>query len=238
MKTETGAARLFSEVDQGQPFHGWLPLGADLHQGLANPKGWAALHIVVQKLIETDSEIERKDLYDQILIVENPGAVVVARHGDRVGMVQSFRFTGERLLTADPGYVSALANDGRFEELLTTLGRWQWELPKGLNPRDESTDLERLILNTAKLEAEQEAGYTIENARIAGRINANPTFFAHAQYAVVADIRTVGENNPEELEMIGKVKLFTASEIRKLTSEGEFEDGLSLAALAIAGFNF
>lgn len=235
MTRNTGKVRLFKEADSGTKHHGWLPVNDCLHQGVANPIGWAALHIVVQKLID-DEEI--KDLYDQILIVENPGAVVVCNQNDKIGMVQSFRFTAERLKTADPGYLKQLIAENRFSELLESLGRWQWELPKGLSPNDDSADLTELVLKVAQLEAEQEAGFQIDNPRIIGRVNPNPTFFAHAQYVVAADIKAQGDNSPEALEMIGKVKLFGATEIRQLATDGEFEDGLSLAALALAGFSF
>ena len=232
---KTGKVRLFTEADSGTKHHGWLPVNGSLDQGIANPIGWAALHIVVQKLTN-DEEI--RDLYDQILIVENPGAVVVCNQNDRIGMVQSFRFTAERLRTAEPGYLKQLIAENRFAELLESLGRWQWELPKGLSPNEDSTDLNELVLKVARLEAEQEAGFEIDNPRIIGRVNPNPTFFAHAQYVVAADIKAQGDNDPEALEMIGQVKLFTAKEVRQLVSEGQFEDGLSLAALALAGYSF
>jgi hypothetical protein len=43
---------------------------------------------------------------------------------------------------------------------------------------------------------------------------------------------------PEPLEIIGKTRLFSAREIRRMVRDGELDDGLTLSALAIAGFHF
>lgn len=228
---KVGAVRQFNATDANTAIHSWRTAGYD---SLVNPKGWAAIHVVVQKFAA--GEVSPRDLYDQLLIVENPGAVVVCSAGDKVGLVQNFRFTGDRLLT-DAGYVKKLADEGRFEEVLASLGCYQWELPRGLAPVQTTDEAypAAYILAAAKMESAEEAGFEIANARVIGRVNPNTTFFAHAQYVVAADFVDKRENRPEELEMLGKAHLFAPAELNALITGGELTDGLTLSALRIAG---
>ena len=238
---KTGAVRLFYPADASSPLHGWRGLKDNPLLGLVNPKGWACLHVIVQKLIGEGNTVVPRDLYDQVLIVENPGAVVVCQEGNKVGLVRSFRFTAERLHSlahANKDYLLRIDGEDRWDELLQSLGRWQWELPRGLSPVSQEQDLQRFILDTARVEADEEAGFQIANARICGRVNPNSTFFTHAQYVVRGDIVRVGANSPEQLELIGKAQLFGKEELRRLAEGHEFDDGLSLAALALAGYAF
>jgi 8-oxo-dGTP pyrophosphatase MutT (NUDIX family) len=228
--------RPFSDADTGTSINGWKSLPAPL-SGLVNTKGWGAIRIVVQKILESTEGGARQDLYDQVLLVENPGAVVVCLSDERVGLVSNFRFTGNRL-TDDSDYVKLLTQENRWAELLESLGQWHWELPRGLAPVAAETDLKSYITRTAKMEAKEEAGFEIVDPRICGKVNANTTFFAHAQLVVSASIAEVGESNPEPAEFIGAMRLFSKSELRQLTEDGGFDDGLSLAALAVAGYHF
>lgn len=198
------------------------------------PGGWAMLRVIVQRLADGSA----KDLYDQPIIVENAGAFVVCQAGRRVGLVQNFRFVGERLMNAGKDYVRRLDAEGRWAELAATLGSWQWEVPRGLSQIEDETDLEKFVIAIAKAEALEESGFVIENARICGRLNVNPTFFAHAQYVVHGRVASTGENSPEELEMIGQTSLFDAEQVRRMADGGEIQDGITLASLALAGFRF
>ena len=67
--------------------------------------------------------------------------------------------------------------------------------------------------------------------------SANPTFFLHSQYVVHARIASIGEASPEELEIIGAMRLFTMAELRQLNMDGGFDDGLTLAAMALCGLS-
>lgn len=234
MAEKSGAVRLLVNEDHGTSLIGWQPASVGLG-GLVNKKGWAMLRVVVQKVVEG----RLRDLYDQPVLVESPGAVVVCRVGDRIGLAQNFRFVGERILQAGADYVRRLDDERRWEDLLSTLGSWRWELPQGLAPPDNNeNDLEKFILKTAQAEALEEAGFTVASSRIVGRVNTNPTFFAHSQYVVLGDIVAQSDQRPEDLEIIGKVRLFSPQEIRKLVDSGELDNGLTLAALAVAGVHF
>lgn len=233
-KGKPGGLRRFSAVDIDQPVHGWKPVNGQFAEGMVNVRGWAALHVIVQKVADGES---LKDLYDQIVLIENPGAVVVCTLGDKVGLVQNFRFTAERLFDAKGDYVRRLANEQRWEELLLSLGEWRWELPRGMAPPAEGDEgLEEYVVKTAKLESAGEAGFVVEKARICGRINPNSTFFAHSQYVVAAEILRRTAAQPEREEIVGGVKLFTMEELWALVARGELQDGLTLAALALSGF--
>lgn len=203
---------------------------------MVNPKGWAALHVVIQRLLSTQDEDEKLiDLYDQLVLVENPGAIVVCCLNSRVALVQNFRFTAERLID-QPDYVRRLAGENRWNDLLSSLGRWRWELPRGIAPPCEDEDIERCVTRCAQLESLEECGFEIENARICGRINPNSSFFVHSQYVVSCDVKRRTESSPELFEMIGSTQFFDRGGIRELIARGEFEDGLSLAALSVSGF--
>ncbi|TSC68633.1 MAG: hypothetical protein G01um101456_562, partial [Parcubacteria group bacterium Gr01-1014_56] len=166
------------------------------------------------------------------------GSIAIVELDGRIGLVQNFRMTGPRILPeAGSDYVSRLNDEKRWDELLSSLGEWKWEAPRGLIPGPQGKDLEAFIIKTAKLEALQEAGFVIDEARIAGTLNANSTFFAHAQYVVHGKIKSVEKSSPEETEMIGTTKLFTRQELRELQEKGEFDDGLTLAALALCGIS-
>ena len=43
---------------------------------------------------------------------------------------------------------------------------------------------------------------------------------------------------PEDLEIIGKTRLFTGEQIREMATRGEIDDGWVFAGLALAGFRF
>lgn len=228
-----GSLRLLTRADLESRLIGWLP-GTEGEGSLVNRRGFAMLRVVVRKLIDG----ELKDLYDQPVIVENAGSIAVCRVDDRVGLVRNFRFIGRRIMDAGVDYIRRLDEEERWSELAEGLGLWQWELPRGLTNVTPETDLERFVIETAKAEALEESGFTIENPRICGMVNTNPTFFPHSQYVVAADIVHRGENQPEHTEMLGQTKLFSPCELRRMADRGELQDGLTLSALALAGIHF
>jgi hypothetical protein len=228
-----GAARLLARDDLDTPLVGWKPTSQG-EGGLFNPRGFAMLRIVMQR--ESDAGTLR-DLYDQPVIVESPGAIVVCQAGSKVGLVESYRMVGERILEAGMDYIARLDADGRWDELLLSLGEWKWELPRGIAP-GEGKSLEEIVVSSARMEALSEAGFRLDDVKIVGRINPDYTFFPHPQYAVHGRIVGVEDQNPEELEIIGRTRLFYSQEIRQMVDAGDFDDGIGLAALACAGFSF
>lgn len=218
----------------GQPVVGWAPNSQGVG-GLHNSRGYGMMRVVLRKLVEGVMQ----PLYDQPVIVENAGSIVIAQYGERIGLVRNFRMVGERLLPdAGAAYIRRLQEEKLWANLLESLGRWCWEAPRGLAPpREQGEDLEAFILRTAKLEALEEAGFKIGESRIVGRVNTNPTFFPHAQYVVHAQIVSMVGANPENLEMIGGSRMFTLQELRDLNNAGEFDDGLTLAGLALCGLS-
>jgi hypothetical protein len=232
-RNRPGGLRLLTGADLEGPVVGWLR-GSEGEGSLVNKRGFAMLRVVVQKLIDG----KMKDLYDQPVIVENAGSIAVCRVGGRVGLVRNFRFIGRRIVDAGVEYIRRLDEEGRWGELAESLGLWQWELPRGLTHLTEETDLERFIIETAKAEALEESGFVIENPQILGMVNTNPTFFPHSQYVVSADIVSKGENQPEDLEILGRTELFSPRELRRMAGMGELQDGLTLSALALAGIHF
>lgn len=235
-----GAVRLLEEGDfdekvvnpWNKPVVGWIP-NSQGFGGLHNPMGFALLRVVVQRILDGNKE----DLYDQPIIVEKPAAVVIAQLDDKIGFVQNYRFNAERIITVDPDYIRALNDEERWFELTEALGQWRWELPAGIAPTaHDARDIDQIIMAAAKLEASEEGGYEIENGRIVGTVNWNPTFFAHAQYIVHGMIKTQGQQQSEDLEILGATSLFTLEQVKQAIVAGEMDDGRSMSALFLAGF--
>lgn len=231
--------RFRSTTDLGQKWHGWHGLGGNFAEGMLHQtKGWCMAHVV---WINADSG---EPLYDQPLIIEDPGTILLCTTPDgKIGFVPSFRPTGPRL-SHEPNvsYVRHLANQDGWSTLVESLGRWMWELPRGIAPPGEANggkgevELLNLIKKIAMIEAATEAGFAIDNIRVLkARLNPNTTFFPHGQYVVVCNIASMGEQRPEALEFIGRVKLFTGLEVRQMIDRGEIEDALTLAAFVLAG---
>jgi hypothetical protein len=196
------------------------------------------LRVVLEKLAEG----VMVPLYDQPVIVENAGSIVIAQYGERIGLVQSFRMVGERIFPdAGANYIKELASKNGWKDLLKSLGRWCWESPRGLIPgnimRGEMEDLKSFVVRTAKLEALEEGGFKVDSAKLMGTVNANSTFFLHPQYVVWANVVSTVENTPENLEIIGGKRFFSMEELRQLNQAGEFDDGLTLAAIALCGMH-
>ncbi len=240
-KQRAGEATLLEEshlsaMNQwGHPVVGWIPNSQGLG-GLHNPRGYGLVRIVLNKLTEGIL----RPLYDQPILVENAGSIVIAQLGDKVGLIQNFRMTGDRILpVAGADYIRELQKQNLWSILISSLGQWQWECPRGLIPPSADNtgneSLEDFALRTAKMEAAEEAGYEITEARVVGEVNTNPTFFAHSASVVHAKIASIGDADHEDLEMIGDSRLFTMGELRDLCNAGEFKDGLTLSALALCG---
>jgi hypothetical protein len=247
-----GGVRLLQKGDgelqnaYGKPVVGWGPTTQG-DGGLCNPgAGFAMLRVVNRK---PDKDGQLRDLYDQPMLVETLGSVVVPiwpGRTPRVGLIKSFRMVGERIVAAEPAYIMRLQQENRWEELLATLGAWRWEVPRGLPPAKIPEKFESdqdLALACARLEAVTEGGFILDELKVVGRVNTNPTFFPHAQFVVRGKIVSQQAQEPEDLEMIGPVRLFTASEIRAMVNGDKFDgcgfdDGITKAALGDAGFHY
>ena len=218
-----------------QPVVGWTPTTQGVG-GLQNSRGWAFLRVVLWKL----QGGQRVSLYEQSVIVENPAAIVICQLYEKVGLVKNFRMVGSRLLPdAGSQYIARLQKERLWSMLVESVGEWKWEAPRGLihiPPRE--MNLEEFVIKSAKLEALQEAGFRIKSTKLVGRINVNSTFFLHPQWVVHALIEETGSSKPEDLEIIGESRLFTRQELRELNRRGEFDDGLTLGALALCGISF
>lgn len=245
--------RLFIESDIGTKVHGWRQHGMKNMSGIridgfVNDIGFALMHVVNQK----QEENAWKDIYDQFTLFESPGATVICTdQTGRVGLVENYRLVGprpERIIEQcrNPEtrslelkrYVQVVRTSESFAALADSLGRYVWECPRGIAPATGVQDLQGFVRGVAAIEAKEEGGFDIADAEIVGEVNANTTFFAHNQFVVRARIVGSGDNRPEALERIGKVRLFAPSELRAMVASRDLFDGLTLASLAIAGFAF
>ncbi|MEX2008228.1 MAG: hypothetical protein WD850_01970 [Candidatus Spechtbacterales bacterium] len=220
--------------DNKTPLVGWKATSEGVG-GLFNPRGFASIRAILWRFVKG----EKNPLYDQPIIVENPGAVVIVVHGEKVALVRNFRMVGERILPkAFAGYVRQLDEQKLWGRLLQSMGKWRWEAPQGLIQDElpvEGENLEEFVLRSAKTEALQEGGLHIQRARIVGPINWSPTFCAHAQFAVLAEFVSQENATPEDLEIIGGMRFFSPEEIRDLNTAGELDSAMTLGALALCG---
>lgn len=200
-------------------------------RSFANLKGWACVWGVLWKVV---GEV-KKLLYEQPMLFENPGAIVLLKKGEKFGLVQNYRMVGERLSVPkkwDKGYIAYLTTNKLWEKLFHTLGKWTWEAPMGLQKDfDETKGLEAIVRDIAEKEALEEAGCKIGDIEILGQIVDKPTFVAHGQYCVVGNVVEESEQKAEDLEIIGKIHFFSMSEIIELWRKGDFVDGRTMSAL-------
>lgn len=204
-------------------------------------------HVIVE--FPAGPEMKRSPIYDQPMLIENPGAVIVATTSDdRLGMVLNRRNVCDRP-ELDPcdlaNYVGRVDENKKWPDVLENAGAEQWEIPAGIGPNklspEEFRDIlcERdLVKHIAKLESVEEVGFELANVRVVGQVNFNPTFFLHPQWIVCADIVAQGKQCPEDYESLGKVRLFNKREVRAMAGTKRFQDGKTLSALALAGLYF
>lgn len=102
----------------------------------------------------------------------------------------------------------------------------------------DAKDFDAFVLKSARIEAVEDGGFVVRNVRTVGRVNANPTFFLHAQYVVKAEIEQVEGQHTEDLEIIGGTWLAMPTDIRRLVTDGTLDNAMPISALAIAGVHF
>ena len=156
--------------------------------------------------------------------------------GNKIALTQNFRMVGERiLLNAGSNYITEINKKSLWEKLVKSLGQWKREAPRGIIQNSNETDEIKFVLHTAIQESLEEAGVHIKNMKLMGRLNTNSTFFAHAQYVVMAEVESIEKAKPEEFEAIGNMQFMDMHELKKLAKTGEFDDGTTLGAMALCG---
>jgi hypothetical protein len=252
MPVPDGAVRLLAADDYNKKnvrddnLVGWRSTSVG-EGGIFNPIAYAVLRVVVSKIVKG----ELQELYDQPMMVQNTGAVVVPFLNERVGMIKSFRFTGPRIMQADPNYVARVDEQEQWDELLKMLGKWRWELPRGIPPSKVKpeegktfTTEQELAVATAKLESFAEAGFELVDRECVSQLVIDPSFYAHPQYVVRGRVKSITGPTPDDLEIIRGSRFFTPAEVRSMVSQQVliedvgFDDGISKAALADTGFHY
>lgn len=172
-------AEYFTNHPDKEVVIGWSKVEG-VARSFANPNGWACVWGVLWKILQGSKNF----LYEQPMLFENEGAVVLLKKGEKFGLVQNYRLIGKRLPVPPEwkkGYIAYLNEHKLWGELLETLGQWTWEAPMGLGKNIDTTNgLENMIHEIAKKEAMEEAGCVIKNLKILGEGVDKPTFVAHA----------------------------------------------------------
>ncbi len=223
---------------------GWLPIPELPGASRANPKGWALIWIAFQKEMVVDG-IKKLVGYEQPVIVEAPGALVVVRDGKgRVGFVEQHRAHRPRLDRAMSGqdglgYIKLLMQEALWGALMESHpGSVLLELPAGLvDPADiaPGRDYEDLVRRIGEREAAQETGFTVRVTQVfTDSVNPNPVFFLHPQNVVVGKLEAIGHANPDPEEAIKGRRWLTPEEIRLAIREKRIMDSRAIHALYLA----
>ena len=223
----------------GHPVVGWKPTSEG--EGWSNTKaGFATMRVVLWKALEGGKQW----LYDQFVIIENPGVIVIPTMEVNgtvyILCTNNYRMIGPRFINV-PDYINHIESNGLWGEVIESLGQSNWETPRGIAPQHllqgdgDNVNITEHILKTAKLEALEEAGAVVTNVTIVGEVYINPTFFPHPQYVARANVIQTGEASPENLEIIGGKKFFSLQQLADMVKSGEFTDGPTLAAIAMCG---
>lgn len=221
----------------GHPQIGWH-VNPEGFMGMSNAKAGFGLAWLMVQLPDPENDNQLAPTYNAPAIFENAGVIILAKSSDgRYAFVENHRYVGDRLPDIPANnYIQGLNEQKRWAEAVEDLGRKKYELPAGLAPASsEHAELEMVVKQTAKMEAQEEAGIQIANLQIFGSGNMNPTFFPYAQSIVTARITSIGEQSIEDYEAIGKFKLFSPEEIVDLAEKGEIDDMKTFGAFGRAG---
>jgi 8-oxo-dGTP pyrophosphatase MutT (NUDIX family) len=150
--------------------------------------------------------IRRPDGSDGIYgVIDKPTyALVVPRDGDRLHLVEQFRYpVGER----------------------------RWEFPSGTAPDPDAPALDPAEL--AARELAEETGLVAGRLQLLGRIDVAPGMSSQRGHVFLATELTQGEVRREHTEQDMRAGWFTTAEFEAMIRSGELADAQSLAAYAL-----
>ena len=107
------------------------------------------------------------------------------------------------------------------------LGEWQWGLPRGF-----SHDLDSEV--TARAELEEEMGITSAELRMLGHLTPDSGLLASRVAVMLARIGETGDRPYRDTQEIAASRWATIPGLWAMAAAGELEDGMTLAALALA----
>lgn len=169
------------------------------------------------RIVRAVAQEDGKSLYD-LWIVDNPPAAAVAALDDRghLGLVHIWRPVTE--MRVSPRRVS-----------LSELGRWWWELPRGLADPGETLD------QTAIREGSEELGCVLTSPDLLGYYHGNSSYIPRPipLYLAKAGCRVEHENN--EHEGIRHAEFFSPEEVHTMILAGEIDDGYVHSACVYLG---
>ncbi len=203
--------------------YSFVPLSEALKQGF-RPK-WIASgegDVVLSqdgfaRIVRAVAQEGGKNLYD-LWIVDNPPAAAVAALDDRgyLGLVHIWRPVTE--MRVSPRRVS-----------LSELGRWRWELPRGLADPDEALDM------AAIREGSEELGCVLTSPRILGYYHGNSSYIPRPIPLYLANAGRRVDHGHDEHEGIRHAEFFSPEEVRAMILAGEIDDGYVHSACTYLG---
>jgi 8-oxo-dGTP pyrophosphatase MutT (NUDIX family) len=107
------------------------------------------------------------------------------------------------------------------------LGEWQWALPRGFAQHED-------LLLTARAELREELGHDSTDLQVLGYITPDSGIRASKVAVVAARIPHDRAMHPRDQREIAEARWVTPDDLAAMAARKELEDGMSLAALALA----
>lgn len=163
-----------------------------------------------------------KVLFDQPLVCEKGGGVILIVKENKVGLIKVWRPVVKSQKEWSKGWpVIDLEN----------VGKEVWECPRGFGSFGDKDGVE-----TAMREGQEETLSVLRPITILGEASSNTASDPHMTTYVMAEVNELvklsGEVDPNE-GIVKKLTFFTLDEIRSMVASGEIVDQFTLSALAL-----
>lgn len=164
---------------------------------------------------------EREVYANAYVVVHDDDVVLGDATAGRYVRIQTAGGAGAALVVVHDGQV-ALVSVYRYP-----IGRWQWGLPRGFAVSDDPLD-------TARTELREELGITDPlSLTVLGSFTPDSGIQSSTVWVVRADVAHAG-TEPQDTAEVSDVRWVDVDALDEMIRRGELDDGISLAALAVA----
>jgi 8-oxo-dGTP pyrophosphatase MutT (NUDIX family) len=216
---ETTMSVIKSFLDSGLTKSGWAPAAPGV------PFRQTNLDITVAHVAVCNDE--GKGIYDQPVIIENRGAIVVVLNEKKeFGLVRVFRPVAKSFADFDSRAFQQALLDGTAD--MSLLGAPSLEIPRGMPTKGDAS-----VAHTAAREGSEETGKLLRWPVKIGNLVWNTTFAPNDTdiYISQIDSKSTRALPPDVNEKIFGVEYFPWSDVKEKIASGEIFCGMTKAAL-------